>query len=124
LVSLNYNGKVATRDAWKAKFEPMGPSSIEYTTAQWNDLAETQFNGLEGFLCSFGQHRNQYSLGLKTIDIPAALKAYNLYKEMGAKYPGVREGSQLIYELYPLQYYQSVPHESTSYPHRDSNIIA
>jgi hypothetical protein len=101
----------------------MNPLTTEYTEAQWHDLAETQFNGLNGFLCSFGQNRNQYSLGLKDISIETALETYDVYAELGEKYPGVRQGSQLIWEIYPLEYYQSIPSESTAYPHRDSNII-
>ncbi|KAI5785828.1 hypothetical protein EDC01DRAFT_750252 [Geopyxis carbonaria] len=123
IVSLFYPGHVNTRAKWTAPFAALGPlPGSDEGVAKWKDLSEVSFTGLNSTLCAHGYRRNQYPVGVKTVDATSAIAAFELFAEVGEKYPDTK-GSTLVFESYSLQAVRKVKSADTAYPHRDVNVI-
>lgn len=101
----------------------LGPVATKNGTVPYPDLANAIGTGIDSPICQGGNSGETFPVGLRTYNISTNRAVYDLYKRMVNEEPGFNN-SAVQFENYPVRKMQSVPAESTAYPHRDDNWLA
>lgn len=74
-------------------------------------------------VCEKGWYRGLFPASLKSLDLKAQRKVYNIFNEVTGKYPDLASRSSFLIEGYSTQAVVNVPFKSTAVPFRDDLLL-
>lgn len=115
-----YPGPMSTFMTLMKPFIDLKPVVQVIHTLTWDALLETAGFGLDASVCAKGKPHSGFATGVKNLDAPTFIDAFDKYAAMYAKYPET-QGSVLEIEFFPNQAVVAVPDAATAYPWRAIN---
>lgn len=117
-------GDASELETYTAPFRALGPSIDNTTTVPYPDLYA--LNGdleTSPAVCQAGWYRGLFPVRLKTFNIEAQRKVYNIFNDLMGKYPDVASRSAFLMEGYGTQAVTAVRDQSTAFPFRDDLLL-
>ncbi|KAI5778427.1 hypothetical protein EDC01DRAFT_344539 [Geopyxis carbonaria] len=124
-VSLTYAGPAAAVQGIITRFDTLaGPAAAAQVQAvPWEQVNDWTGTGVASALCTTRSRTSQYSTSILRYDAATQVQILARFQKLVADNPRLAY-STVIFESYPLQAFQAVPHASTAYGNRDANIVA
>lgn len=124
VIEIDYAGSLEDAAIFVAPFHSLGPASLTVNASTpYEDVALARNLDPNSATCAFGGRHDSFPIGLSTINTTALRLAYNYLNDTITAHPGLR-GTGLVFEGYSNRAVQSIPSDSTAFPHRGDRLIA
>jgi FAD/FMN-containing dehydrogenase len=117
-----HDGPSEVLDKHAKPLRSLGPLSLDTGRVPYADMARFFASDLGSAPCQPGSSMQRFPIRLKTYDVPAMRKTYDLFNQKMKEIPALNK-SMFALESYPVQGVESVSREATAYAFRDDPVL-